>query len=104
MKFDDNKHGYLLTFPWNFPEVIEEFESDYKPMSESAYWHRFMMNTRSIVDFNNLYRNFHQQCAIPDYNGLKITCEPKLANYVSENLRVIHQHGLDVEMANLTIE
>ena len=26
MKFDDNKHGYLLPFPWNFPEVIEEFE------------------------------------------------------------------------------
>jgi hypothetical protein len=25
-----------------------------------------MTNTRSVIDFNNLYREFHQACAIPD--------------------------------------
>ena len=31
-------------------------------------------------------------------------CEPRLAKTVSESLKRIHFHGLDVEMANLTIE
>ena len=32
MNFDEKKHGYVLTFPWNFEEVIAEFESDYRVM------------------------------------------------------------------------
>ena len=63
-----------------------------------------MTNSRAIVDFNNLFREFHQACAIPDYNGLNKICEPRLANYVGESLKRIHFHGLDIEMANLTIE
>jgi hypothetical protein len=102
--FNEQKHGYVLTFPWNFEQVISDFESNFKPMSTSSYWHKFMVNTRSIVDFNNLFREFHQACAIPDHQGLARICEPRLANYVSESIKRIHFHGLDVEMANLTIE
>ena len=102
--FSEQKHGYVLTFPWNFEEVIAEFESDYKVMPESSYWHKFMVNTRSIVDFNNLFRDFHQSCALPDKKGLAKVCEPRLADYVGNSLDRIHFHGLDVEMANLTIE
>ena len=63
-----------------------------------------MNNTRSIVDFNNLYREFHQACAIPDQQMLDRICEPRLAKAVGESLDRIHLHGLDVEMNNLTIE
>ena len=35
---------------------------------------------------------------------LKAFCEPRLAEYVGESLRRIHFHGLDVEMANLTVQ
>jgi hypothetical protein len=63
-----------------------------------------MVNSRSIVDFNVLYRKFHQACAIQDQAGLEDICEPKLASYVGECLDRIHFHGLDVEMANLTVE
>lgn len=63
-----------------------------------------MVNSRAIVDFNRLFREFNQACAIPDYDNLKIVCESRLANVVSESLKRIHFHGLDVEMANLTIE
>jgi hypothetical protein len=31
-------------------------------------------------------------------------CEPKLADYVGESIKRIHFHGLDIEMANLTVE
>lgn len=84
--------------------MISDFESSYRPMPTSAYWHKFMVNTRAVVDFNNLFREFHQSCAIPDHEGIAKVCEPRLANYVSESLKRIHFHGLDVEMANLTVE
>ena len=94
----------MLTFPWNFEEVITDVQTQYPTLPESNYWHKFMVNTRSVVDMNTLFREFHQFSAIPDYDGLQLICEPKLANYVSESLKRIHFHGLDVEMANLTIE
>lgn len=25
--FDEQKHAYVLTFPWNFEEVIQEFDT-----------------------------------------------------------------------------
>ena len=93
----------MLEFPWNFQYVLEEAE-EMPLLSQSSYWHRFMVNSRSIVDFNDLYREFHQACAIPDYQKLSKYCEPRLAKTVSDSLRRIHFHGLDVEMANLTIE
>ena len=102
--FNEQKHGYVLTFPWNFEQVISDFESSYRPLPTSAYWHKFMVNSRAIVDFNNLFREFHQACAIPDHEGIAKVCEPRLANYVSESIKRIHFHGLDVEMANLTVE
>lgn len=76
----------MLAFPWNFEDVINEFEADYKVMSESSYWHKFMTNTRAEVSFNNLFREFHQACAIPDYEGLQKVCEGKLAGYVGDSL------------------
>lgn len=63
-----------------------------------------MLNSRAIIDFNTLFRKFHQACAIPDHEGIAHICEPRLANYVSESINRIHFHGLDVEMANLTVE
>ena len=102
--FNENKHSYVLTFPWNFQEVISQYESSYRPMSTSAFWHKFMVNSRAIVDFNNLLRDFHQSCAIPDQDGLNRICEPKLAYVTGESIKRIHFHGLDIELANLTVE
>ena len=46
--------------------MLEEAE-EMPLLAESSYWHKFMVNTRSIVDYNTLYREFHQACAIPDF-------------------------------------
>ena len=27
VKFDQQKHAYVLAFPWNFPEIVNTFES-----------------------------------------------------------------------------
>ena len=91
----------MLTFPWNFEEVLQEFDTT---SQVGGYWDKFITNSRAVVDFNNLFREFHQACAIPDHKGLQRICEPRLADYVSESLKRIHFHGLDVEMANLAIQ
>lgn len=39
-----------------------------------------------------------------DQAGIKASCEGKLAHAVNQSLDRIHFHGLDIEMANLTVE
>lgn len=64
----------------------------------------FVKNSRAEVDFNILFRQFHQYCAVPDPVGIQKVCEPRLAETVNQAVERIHFHGLDVEMANLTVE
>jgi len=103
MEFSEQKHAYVLTFPWNFPEIINDYESEYRPLSSVSYWYKFVFNSSNIVDFNHLYRNFHQYCSLPDFIGINKICEGRLADYVNESIRRIQFHGLDIEMANLTV-
>jgi len=42
-------------------------------------------------------------CAQHDARGVQKVCEGRLAQAVNESLDRIHFHGLDVEMANLTV-
>ena len=69
-KFDQQKHAYVLTFPWNFPEIVSSFETKHRIISDSSYWGRFVDNSGAKVDFNNLYRQFHQYCSVPDPVGI----------------------------------
>lgn len=55
-QFDEQKHAYVLTFPWNFEEVIQEFDTRSRV---GGFWDTFINNTRSVVDFNVLFRKFH---------------------------------------------
>lgn len=103
MKFSETKHAYVLSFPWNFQEIINEYEHDHKPLSDTSYWGRFVFSNGKF-EFNKLFREFHQNCAMPDYANMDKVCEGKLSQYVKESVRRIHFHGLDIEMANLTVE
>lgn len=104
LTFSEKKHAYVLTFPWNFPDIVEDYEAEFRTKPPGSYWSTFMHNTRSIVDFNNLYREFHQACAIPCQDTLNRVCEHRLASHIGDNLRTIRFHGLDVDIANLTVE
>jgi hypothetical protein len=68
--FNERKHAYVLTFPWNYPEIVDRYNSSFPGLSDSAYWARYVENSGSINDFNKLFRNFHQCCALPDVDGL----------------------------------
>ena len=104
MTFSEQKHAYVLSFPWNYPEIISNYEDAQRAANVSGFWTRFVSNSGAMVDFNNLFREFHQFCALPDHVGLEKICEGRLAHAVNESIKRIHFHGLDVEMANLTVE
>ncbi len=56
MVFSEQKHAYVLTFPWNFQEIINDFESEYKGLPPNNYWNMFAQNTNAKLEFNDLYR------------------------------------------------
>jgi hypothetical protein len=55
--FSERKHQYVLSFPWNHPEVISGFEKGYSPIN-SGLWHAFVNNS-CMIDFNVMFREFH---------------------------------------------
>ena len=57
--FSKQKHAYVLTFPWNFDEIIEEFSARHRPMADNSFWSKFVVNSRAIDEFNILFRKFH---------------------------------------------
>jgi hypothetical protein len=79
-QFSEQKHAYVLTFPWNFPEIISKFE---KKSTASTYWNWFVTHSRAVVQFNNLFRVFHQSCALNDQAGITASCEGKMAHAVN---------------------
>ena len=101
-EFSEQKHAYVLTFPWNYPQIIENFQSQ-RTISESSYWGRYVKYS-STYEFNVLFREYHQACAMLDPEGINKVCEGKLADAVNQSLERIHFHGLDIEMANLTVQ
>ena len=83
---------------------MDKFEAAHSPMADNTFWSIFMEHSRAVVDFNVLFRQFHQYCSVPDEEGINKICEKRLAQTVNQSVKRIHFHGLDVEMANLTVE
>lgn len=102
-EFSQQKHAYVLAFPWNFDEIIDEFQARHRPLS-GGFWSTYVRNSGAFTEFNQLFREFHQFCSIPDEIGIEKICEGRLARAVNDSLDRIHFHGLDIEMANLTVE
>lgn len=48
----------MLTFPWNFDEIIDEFQARHRPMS-GGFWATYAKNSGAFTEFNNLFREFH---------------------------------------------
>jgi hypothetical protein len=53
MVFSEQKHAYVLTFPWNFQEVINQFEN-IRPLSGSSLWSKFFYNN-AIPELNSYF-------------------------------------------------
>ena len=66
MQFSEKKHSYVLSFPWNFQEIISDYEHQTSKVAEGSFWHKFVFNNANY-EINKLFREFHQACALPDY-------------------------------------
>ena len=60
LAFNENKHGYILEFPWNFEGIIEDYETEFTPLDANNFWHKWVFNRECDRDFNELFRVFHQ--------------------------------------------
>ena len=98
--FDEQKHSYLLSFPFQPPMGL----TTGKRKITSGFWHTFINNRELMIDFNQRFREFTQAVAIPDIEWLEHICEPRLAEYLSVSIESIEGSGMDIEMANLTIK
>lgn len=49
-EFSTKKHAYVLTFPWNFDEIINEFEAKHKPIS-GGFWGTYTRNSECFYKF-----------------------------------------------------
>ena len=58
----------LRAKPWNEFAVQTEVVGGSKKIT--SYMKTLLKNRESIDDFNVLYREFHQWCAVPDYEGI----------------------------------
>lgn len=61
-EFSEAKHGYILTFPWNFPEIVNDFERQFRPMT--GFWDNLLENSNAKYRFSTMFRDFHQACAL----------------------------------------
>jgi hypothetical protein len=103
LAFNSKRHGYILSFPWNYDEIIKDYEDDFKPLETNNFWYKWIHNREVTRDFSELFRVFHQSCAIHEEEGLDRVCEPTLAQYMKRSVNNIHFHGMDIEMANLKV-
>lgn len=106
LTFSHEKHSSVLEFPWASEELIGKavMEQKASKAANSFFWKYWFKNTPSKYELNVLYRELHQWCAIPDYVGIQSMCEAQLAAKLSESLKRIHFHGLDVELEELTVD
>lgn len=85
MQFSKQKHAYVMMFPWNYPEIIEDFEGEMRTLSNGSFWSAFM-KSNALNEINVLFREFHQSCALQDYKSLNRVCEGTLAVFYKCNV------------------
>jgi hypothetical protein len=58
MQFSEKKHSYVLSFPWNFEEIISGYEHQAAKVADGSFWHKFVFNNANY-EINRLFREFH---------------------------------------------
>lgn len=65
---------------------------------------QYLKNMLLLQDYTNIFREFLQSCALNNSDGLKLTCEPRLREYVQSNLKAINKLGYNLEIESLRIK
>jgi hypothetical protein len=84
-----------------FNDVNDEI--DLESVSHKGWKLQYLKNMLLLQDYNSIFRDFLQSCALSNPNGLGLTCEPRLKRYVQANLATINRLGYNMEIESLKI-
>jgi len=84
-------------------DFVKETDVVIKGKNVSNFALTFLRNRGCINDFNVLYREFHQWCSVPDFEGIEHACEKNFAKHMKSVIRDIHLAGLALDMERLTV-
>ena len=94
------------SFPFPSPTYTEEIMST-KDMGLDHMlldvYSKLVSTGEFIEDFDILYREIHQWCAIPDMEGICHACEHNLAHKLWGVIQHIRNTGCSINIANLTV-
>jgi hypothetical protein len=45
----------VLTFPWNFPEIVGDYERRYRPLEGNNFWNNLLTNSNGKYTFGKLF-------------------------------------------------
>jgi hypothetical protein len=85
-----------------FFEDINETK-DLNSVSSKGWKLQYLKNMLLLQDYNNIFRDFLQSCALNNSDGLGLTCEPRLKKIVQQNIKSINSTGLNLELESLRI-
>lgn len=78
-------------------------ERDLESVSSKGWKLQYLKNMLLLQDYNSIFRDFMQSCALNNPNGLNLVCEPRLGKYVQANLVSINKLGYNLEIESLKI-
>ncbi len=84
-----------------FNDVNEEI--DLESVSQKGWKLQYLKNMLLLQDYNSIFRDFLQSCALNNGDGLNLTCEPRFKKYVQANLATINRLGYNMEIESLKI-
>jgi len=84
-----------------FTDVNEEI--DLESVSHKGWKLQYLKNMLLLQDYNSIFRDFLQSCALKNSDGLNLTCEPRLRKYIEANLTSINRLGYNMELESLKI-
>lgn len=64
---------------------------------------QYLKNMLLLQDYNNIFRDFLQSCALNDNDGLELTCESRFKQCLQSNLNPIITKGYNFEIDSLRI-
>jgi hypothetical protein len=64
---------------------------------------QYLKNMLLLQDYNTLFRDFLQCCAMGNQNGLELTCESRFKSYIQSALYSVVKQGFNLEIDSLKI-
>jgi hypothetical protein len=77
--------------------------TDLDSVASGGWKLQYLKNMLLLQDYNTLFRDFLQCCAMENHNGLNVTCEKRFKSFVQSTLMSVLRQGFNLEIDSLRI-